>query len=253
MIYLIKKKKEKKKKKNDLINCALLINSHFENINIIINFLAIFKNIYDDYHSKYREGNQLSLSACSSADSESNVQQDNNKYDAEKWNNIIISPNKFTLYNLFQKSIEHYYTKKLEPIMKNFQKVTKNYFQELFIINQQESMNLIKKESNNYDEEDDESMKNEIKSEDEDDDFSMDIDDLDAPPTKKELIEGFCNSQVDRFINGFNANAIMHSNFKIDEQYVNDIESTLINLLKEQIIPTKSIEITTKKTNEKRI
>ena len=223
-------------KKNDLINCALLINSHFENINIIINFLAIFKNIYDDYHSKYREGNQLSLSACSSADSESNVQQDNNKYDAEKWNNIIISPNKFTLYNLFQKSIEHYYTKKLEPIMKNFQKVTKNYFQELFIINQQESMNLIKKESNNYDEEDDESMKNEIKSEDEDDDFSMDIDDLDAPPTKKELIEGFCNSQVDRFINGFNANAIMHSNFKIDEQYINDIESTLIILLKEQIL-----------------
>ena len=39
-------------KKNDLINCALLINNAFENVNIVLNFLSIYKNIYDNYIKK---------------------------------------------------------------------------------------------------------------------------------------------------------------------------------------------------------
>ena len=40
-------------KKNDLENCGLLINSQFENVNIIVNMLSIYRKIYDSYSDKY--------------------------------------------------------------------------------------------------------------------------------------------------------------------------------------------------------
>ena len=44
------------------------------------------------------------------------------------------------------------------------------------------------------------------------------------------------NSMVDRFINGNNANGIMHSFFKMDDKYINDYENPLIESFKEEII-----------------
>ena len=184
-------------KKNDLINCALLINSTYDNANIIINFLSIFKKIDDDYLSDGR------LSLCSSTDSESNLEQ-NSHFDEKKYYDMIISPNKFTLYNLFLKSIEKYYTSKLAQINEAFQTVSKSFFQEEFTVNSDDLNNKPKNEDK-MKVEDEDSFENEINS-DCDEDLSMDID---MKPTKKEIIESFLNTMVDRTVNRNNSNGIM--------------------------------------------
>ena len=143
-------------KKNDLINCALLINSTYDNANIIINFLSIFKKIDDDYLSDGR------LSLCSSTDSESNLEQ-NSHFDEKKYYDMIISPNKFTLYNLFLKSIEKYYTSKLAQINEAFQTVSKSFFQEEFTVNP-EDLNNNPKNEDKMKVEDEDSFENEINS-----------------------------------------------------------------------------------------
>ena len=226
-------------KKNDLINCALLINSAYENANIIINFLHIFKNMFDEYNKNNNSNGQLSLSLCSSGASDSDITQ-NGSIDEKKWKDIIISPNKFTLYNLFIKIIENNYSNKLTKINPIFQTVSNNYFQEAFDLSSIDIKNETKNK-NKMEDEDDDSMINEIKSEDEED-LSMDIDDADPKPTKKELVESMCNSQVDRFINGNNANGIMHSGFKADDNYINNYENILINLLEEQILKSLNVD-----------
>ena len=212
-------------KKSDLINTALLINSTFNNVNIIINFLVIFKKMLDEY-----------IQSSNANDSESNKSL-NNPFDEKKWIDIIISPNKFTLYNLFLNIIENIYTSKLQAINEVFQRISKNYFEEVFSLNSKELINKPKITE-------EENMKNEIKclDEDEDEDISMDINDMDEKPTNKELIENFANACVDRYINANNANAIMHSNFKIDASYINDVEKILINLLVEQILKSLNVE-----------
>ena len=215
-------------KKNDLINCALLINSTYENVNIIINFLSIFYNIYKEYN----KGEQKSLSSGSTDDSDSNL-KDNNQIYTNKYNNKIISTDKFTLYNLFLKSIEEFYTSKLLMINKSFQKEARSYFEEIFTVNQEDNQNKKKKEDKMDEEDSDDSMINEIKLDDEDEDMSMDFD---LKPTKKEIIENFMNSMVERTINGQNANGIMHTGFIVQDWYVNDYEDVLVSIFKEQIL-----------------
>lgn len=222
-------------KKNDLINTALLINSTFDNINIIINFLSIFKSIFDEYYSS----GMLSLSQCSSTDSESNI--NNKQIDEKKWYNKIISPDKFTIYNLLLKNIEHFYTSKLQAINQKFQKVAKEYFEEVFTVKSPEQINKPKNEPETKDEDSDIIMTNEIKSDD-DEDISMDMDDFDEKLTKKELIENYANSSIDRFINPNNSNGIMHSNFKMDVQYINDVENILVNLMHEQVLKSLNVD-----------
>ena len=76
-------------------------------------------------------------------------------------------------------------------------------------------------------EDDDDELINEIKSEeDDDDDISMDI-----KLTKKELVENTVIAMVDCSINNYNANGIMHTNFKVDNDYINNIEKNLIDIL----------------------
>ena len=222
-------------KKNDLINCALLLNSTYDNVNIIINFLNIFKIMNDDYFSN----GQLSLSLCSSTDSDSN-NNEKKQFDEKIYYDKIISPDKFTLYNLFSKSIERYYTSQLNSINEIFQKVCKSYFQEEFSYNPGEPNNKPKNEGKMDDDDDDEdSFENEIKSDDEDEDLSMD---LDLKPSKKEIIESFMNSMVDRTINDKNANGIMHSFFKVQDWYINDCENILVNIFAEQILKSVNVE-----------
>ena len=218
-------------KKNDLINCALLLNSTYDNVNIIINFLSIFKKINDEYLSD----GQLSL--CSSTDSESNMEI-NSHFDEKKYHDIIISPeNKFTLYNLFLNSIEKYYTSRLNKINEVFQTVTKSYFKELFTVNPEDMNNKPKNEDKMKDEDED-SFENEIDS-DCDDDLSMDID---MKPTKKEILESFFNTMVDRTVTRTNSNGIMHSFFKVEDWYINDYENILVNIFTEQILKSINVE-----------
>ena len=219
-------------KKNDLINCALLINSTFDNVNIVINLLNIFKEIFDSYKS--HNSQYLSLSQCSSSDSEANAKQEN-QIDTKKYYDKIISPfNKFLLYNLFLKSIDNYYTKKLESIIGTFKNVTKNYFLEAFTVKSQDYIKNAKKEDKmDIEEDDDDELINEIKSEDDDDDdddLSMDI-----KLTKKELVENTVSAMVDCSINNYNANGIMHTNFKVDNNYISKIENNLIDIFLAQI------------------
>ena len=222
-------------KKNDLINCALLINSTFDNVNIVINLLNIFKEIFDSYIS--HKSQYLSLSQCSSSDSETNAKQEN-QIDTKKYYDKIISPfNKFLLYNLFLKNIDNYYTKKLEQIIGIFKNVTKNYFLEAFTVKSQDYIKNAKKEDKMDIEEDaDDELINEIKSEDDDDDDDLS---MDIKLTKKELVENTVSAMVDCSINNYNANGIMHTNFKVDNNYITKIEKNLIDIFLAQI--TKSI------------
>ena len=219
-------------KKNDLINCALLINNAFENVNIVLNFLSIYKNIYDNY-IKRNINSSLSLSNCSSTDSESNIPKPE-EFNNNNYLDMIISPkDKFSLYNLFFKSIDHYYTQKLREIKEVFFSFSKDYFKELFTIDPQENNNKPMIEDKIDD--DDEDMKDEIISEDyDDDDMSLDI-----TPTKKELIESFMNSAVDSYIDNYNANGINHTCMRIDYSYINLYEDEFVKTFEDQI--TKSI------------
>ena len=224
-------------KKNDLYNCALLINSTFENINIIINFFKMYKDINISNNNKVGIGNgdkYLSLSNCSSADSESNI-PNNQQLNMKEINDKIISPNgKFTLYNLFLKIIYDHYIKKIKSINKIFLDIGKDMFEEMFTVKSQEIINKAKKEEEKMDicEEDE----NEICCDDEDDDdFSIDV-----KQTKKDLCENCLNSFFDLYIYGNNANAIMHSNFKVNTEYITDYEEPLCKILEEQI--NKSIK-----------
>ena len=196
-------------KKNDLINCGLLINSTFENINIIINLLSIYKNIYDEYIHKCSE---LSLLQLSSTESKPNNPQ-KKVFDIKDYVDKIIFPKgKFSLYNLFIKCVDHFYTQKLEKIFEVFGNVSKDYFKEVFTNDLLESNNNPIKEDKIEDEED-EYLKDEIFSEDNDDDFS-----LDTKLTTKELIESMMNAMVDCCIDGYNANGINHMGLRVNEK-----------------------------------
>jgi hypothetical protein len=213
-------------KKNDLYNCALLINSTFENINIIINFLKIYKDIYDVLN----KNTYLSLSNYSSSDSESNI-QNNQQINMKDYVNKIISPiGKFTLYNLFLKIIDDLYIKKINSIPKVFQQITKEVIVEKFSVNSQELINKVKKEEEKMNISCEENENEICDDEDDDDNFSIDL-----KPTKKELSENCMNTKLDAYINGDNANVIMHSNLKIDNDYIENYEKTVGNILEEQI------------------
>ena len=217
-------------KKNELVNCALLISSSFENINIIINFLSIYKLIYEDYHK-----NHPLISSDSPIGSEFNFQL---SLDEQKnYYNKIVYSKKFSLYNLFIKIIEDKFTSKLNIMQSKFKTLTHVYFNEAFTIKEEKKNTNdknIHKMSIEEDINDDDEYINAIREEDSFDDLE-DLS-LDDKPTKKNLLENFMNSMVDRFINGNNANGIMHSFFKMDDKYINDYENPLIESFKEEII-----------------
>jgi hypothetical protein len=214
-------------KKNDLYNCALLINSTFENINIIINLLKIYKDIYDVYKNK---NTSLSISNCSSQESESNIEK-NEQTNMKEYIDKIISPiGKFTLYNLFLEMIDELYIKKISSINIVFRNITKEVILEKFSVNAQEIINKAKKEEEKMNISCEENENEICDDEDDDDNFSIDL-----KPTKKELSENCMNTKLDAYINGDNANAIMHSNLKIDNDYIENYEKTVGNILEEQI------------------
>ena len=223
-------------KKSDLYNCALLINSTFENVNIIINFLKMFKDFNDKIKSQNISGNNkyLSISNCSSADSESNVIEKEEEINTKEYIDKIISPEgKFTLYNFFLKIIDDLYTQKLKEINQKFITLATKVMNEFFTVNSETLIEKAKKEEEKKMNKMDicvEDCENEILDEDDEDDYS-----LDSKPSEKEICENCMISNLDRCIYGNNANAIMHSNFKVDEEYRIDYEEPLCKILVDQI------------------
>ena len=224
-------------KKSDLYNCGLLINSTFENVNIIINYLKMFKDFDDKIRSKNDSGNNnkyQSISNCSSADSESNLIEKEEEINTKEFTNKIISPEgKFTLYNFFLKIIDDLFIKKLKNIKNKFKSLATKVITEFFTTNSEALIEKGKKEEEKMNQMDicNEESDNEIIDEDVDDDISS----FDSKPSKKEICENLMISVLDCSINGNNANAIMHSNIKVDAEYINDYEEPLCNILVQEI------------------
>ena len=220
------------KKKNEIISVALLIDTQFDNINIIVNLLSIYKNIYDDYKEKYSRMKRLSLGSL-------HLFNLNEKDEQEYKNKIIHSP-KFSLYNLFEKIIHFYYIDKLSHIRAKFPIVVKNYFKEAF--NPPENEKPIEKKELNLDlnkeQEKSQNTIEEIKIDDkekENENEKVIPKIKDIKDTEKILVQNFINSELDDVINEKNIFGIMHTKLIIDEKYINNCENVLINSFEEQI------------------
>ena len=222
------------KKKNEIISVALLIDTQFDNVNIIINLLSIYKNIYDDYKEKNSRMKRFSIGSLHLFNL--------NEKDAQEYKNKIIYSPKFSLFKLFEKIIHFYYVDKLSHIRSKFQIVVKNYFKEAFYPPENEQP-IKKNEINinldlNKEEEKSENIIEEIKNDDkensnENENVLKKIKDIKA--TEKFLVQNFINSELDDVINEKNIYGIMHTKLIIDEKYINNCENVLINLFEEQI------------------
>ena len=195
-------------KKNDLNNCGLLINSHFENINIIVNLLSIYNKIYDSYSAKYLKSKE----AFKFFEPEFRL----DKSDSDNYKSKIIYSKKFTLNHLFLKIIDKYFTNKLSHINIKFPCVTKKYFK-LSLNPENKEKLLINKNKMDIDED---SAKK---------DNNKELNSI------KNLIENYINCQLDNYVNEKNANGINHTHFKVNECYIKNIEDVLIKSFEDEI------------------
>ena len=217
-------------KKSDLINCALLINSSFENINIIVNLLGVYTIIYKDYKKKYLE------SQNSSEEIKKEFHLD--EKDSVEYKSIIIYSTKFTLYNLFLKIIDEKFTKKLPQINNKYPIIVKNYFKSVLLPKEEKKedkneivMEIEEEDKNEYQDCNDNNKDKKKKPKKEKkiilyEDYKL---------TPKYLLENFLNCELDNYIDGKNAFGIMHTLFKINEEYINNYENVLIKIFEEMI------------------
>ena len=229
-------------KHNDIINCGLLLNSNFENINIIINHLVIYYSIFKDVNDK----TNLTLSPCSSDNSTTSNSSNNSGYNSNNDNSNDLNLNsqeKFTLYKLFSAIIKNNVYDKLSDLLNNkFKKLINQFCIELFENssnqNHKNEKNLENDEICDYDyceiENNNQDQKmiiedeynNNIEDEEEDEDLENLL--LEKETTNKETIENFMNAQADYVINEKNANAINHTEIIVPEPYIK-IENLLID------------------------
>ena len=215
-------------KHEEIINIGLLINSSFDNINIIINQLLTNYPIYQ-IHKKEEKDNisqlDTSMSTCysrtNSATSSSSMSSENNEI-----------PANFSLYKLFLSIMKkNFYEKISEKLTKKFTILANIFSVKLFNDINEEKKNDTKKKD------EDEMCDNTIiNTKDECED--MDIDEYDEnysqqsmeekEPDEKEVIENFMKSLVDYEINELNANAINHTELKTSNEY-KKMEDILIN------------------------
>jgi hypothetical protein len=189
-------------KYNDFVNFSLLINEHFRNINIIINYLAKF--ILTDYK----------------------INEDNNSY------------NYFSIYQLCNIIIKkEIYTKIKNKLKAIFEFECNEYLIDLFEKPNDEKNNDInsnesktKEDSNSFEDYED-------NYEYEDEDY---ISEENNEKSHKENIENFMNCMTDFSINEFNCKLINHSGIKMNDDYemyenilvkcfINKIDKYLIN------------------------
>ena len=212
-------------KHNDIINCALLLNSNFDNINLIINNYIIYYSLFDDLNDKKIHLNLSPTSSDASTCSSS----------SETKSDII---ERFSLYKLFFAIIkENVYNRLSELLTQKYKLLIKNYCKDLF----EDSKIFEKKDYNEEEDEDDFIDPNQMDIDNINDDDCIpeedeNMEDLfeEKEPNSKELLENFINCEVDYMIDEYNANAINHSELKVTKGYEN-IEELLVNQFQESI------------------
>jgi hypothetical protein len=212
-------------KHNDIINCALLLNSNFDNINLIINNYIIYYSLFDDLNDKKIHLNLSPTSSDASTCSSS----------SETKSDII---ERFSLYKLFFAIIkENVYNRLSELLTQKYKLLIKNYCKDLF----EDSKIFEKKDYNEEEDEDDFIDPNQMDIDNINDDDCIpeedeNMEDLfeEKDPNSKELLENFINCEVDYMIDEYNANAINHSELKVTKGYEN-IEELLVNQFQESI------------------
>ena len=231
------------KKKDELINCSLLINSTFDNINIIVNLLSIYKKIYDDYNKKYFKSqtrNKISLANFF-------ISQN----DLEEYKHKIIFEPKFSLYNLFEKIIMNNYTIKLSHLRNKFPVIIRNYFKKEVFNPPEEIKEKNEININNNDNKEKNENDNCIKE-------KKPIKRLrkNKKDTEKYLVEKYISSELDDSIDGKNVNGIMHTKFNVAQNYITNCENLLIEefgneiniAINEKMLLDKIFEIVEKTT-----
>ena len=206
------------KKKDELINCSLLINSAFDNINIIVNLLSIYKKIYDDYNKRYLKSqttNKISLAHFFISEN-----------DLQEYKHKIIFEPKFSLYNLFEKIINNNYTIKLSHVRDKFTVIIRNYFKKEVFNPTEETKEKNEINININDNKEKNENENCIK---EKKLIKRDVRlKKNKKDTEKYLVEKFISSELDDSINGKNVNGIMHTKFNVNQNYINNCENILI-------------------------
>jgi len=222
-------------KKNDLENCGLLINSQFENVNIIVNMLSIYRKIYDSYSDKYLKSHK----SFDFFTPEFRL----DKSDSDQYKSIIIFSKKFSLYKLFLKIIDKYYTKNLPQIKEKYPIIAGNYFKEALNAKEENDnkINEIKMDVDEFD-------KNEIQDEIKDEKINEEKKSINKKLPSKALLENYTNCVLDDNVDEKNANGIMHTKFKVDKPYIEECEDKLIKTFEEEInncfkekIPTEKV------------
>ena len=207
-------------KHNDIVNCGLLLNSNFDNINIIINHLVTYYSIFKDFD----DNNTINLSLSKNS-SDCSTKSGSSSNDSELNNN-----DKFTLYKLFSIIIKNNVYDKLYELLNNKLKIIINkYCKDLFenynknqcenkkdVKNKMYDNNLLSLNKNQNMIIDDE-CNDEEEDEDEDEGY---LDDLsEKEPSEKETIEEAMNIYVDNEINENNANVINHTGIIVSQKY----------------------------------
>jgi hypothetical protein len=180
-------------KKNDLENCGLLINSQFENVNIIVNMLSIYRKIYDSYSDKYLKSHK----SFDFFTPEFRL----DKSDSDQYKSIIIFSKKFSLYKLFLKIIDKYYTKNLPQIKEKYPIIAGDYFKEALNAKEENNnkINEIKMDVDEFD-------KNEIQDETKNENINEEKKSINKKLPSKNLLEKFTNCILDDNVAEKNAN-----------------------------------------------
>jgi hypothetical protein len=202
-------------KYEELVNCAQLISSKFENINIMINYLIKFMSLPNEIEEK----GPLDLSPSSSSTSASSSNSNSTSF---------YKPKAFYLYNLFSTITKNNVCNKLSGDMeKKLEKLLNVFFVETF-----EKKEYAKDENNNdfdCDYEDDNMAIDDENFDNENEDLPM----SDEENTNKELLEKYYLIQADQEINEINSKAINHTELKVSKEYEN-----LENLLNDKMAAT---------------
>ena len=246
------------KKHNEIINCALLLNSNFENINIIINQFIIHYSNYkpndknnlnlvrqsqtssEEFTNPTSSNKNGSSTEISTSFDESNEipseNDDTSNINNENFN--LNSKDKFSLCILFLIIIKkNIYDKLSQTLTQKLNKLIALFYNDLFqnfnIKNNKNSKNsntlslnnicnnlCLNQCNNNLMDLDDADYC------DNDEDLEDDL--IEKDPTEKEIIESFINCEVDFTINERNANGINHTELKITKEY-EKIENVIID------------------------
>ena len=226
-------------KHNEIINCALLLNSNFGNINIIVNQYKKYTSIFEAINNKPN----LSLTTTNSDDSNSTA--DKSSLDENTSNTF--SEN-FTLYRYFLEMIKkNIYDKLFSTITKEKDKDKKDQKEKILIKKFNILIkNLCKDIFENFEEKYKSKCKNmdlndyedmNMICDDEEDYMSLDEDLLEKErePTEKEALENIMNLAVDHTIDEENANGINHTELRVTEDYEN-IENILFKEFNDSLI-----------------